>query len=257
MSRFSLLLVAACLLICQSAKADPAEAFSSANAAFSGGEFEAAYSAYQSLLEDGHLSAPLLYNLGNTCYRLKQFGEAALWYERALTLDPGFKEARQNLRFLRRSSGSLQFVGRESPSLTAPFKRDTLIRLATAGGWLAALGFAAALTLRLGSGIRTSLWIASSLLTLLALLAAAGLFLKHRDRADLATQAIVVAKDAKAFTAPTRAAGKVIDLPPGSQVASLSKRGNWHYIDLPGDLRGWVPDEAVSPLWPYDSALAD
>ncbi|MGI9243489.1 MAG: tetratricopeptide repeat protein, partial [Verrucomicrobiales bacterium] len=211
----------------------------------------------QDLINEGHLNAPLLYNLGNASYRLERSGEAALWYERALILDPSFKEARQNLRFVRRSDGSLEFDEGDSQFLTRAFKRDSLVRIVTSAGWLAALGFVAVFSLRLGNGVRKVLWLASPLLALIALAAAAGLLLKQKQRADLGQRAIIVAADTKAFTAPSRSAGTIIDLPPGSQVASVSERGNWHYIDVPGELRGWIPNETMSSLWPYDSALAD
>jgi tetratricopeptide (TPR) repeat protein len=237
--------------------AGPAEEFSAANSAYSKGDFEAAYSAYETLLAAGHLNASLLYNLGNTSYRLERPGEAALWYERTLTLDPSHREARQNLRFLQRAGGFLQFDENDAGSFANTFKRDTLVRIATAAAWLAALGFAAALTLRLGGAGKTTLWIASPLLGLVAILATGGLYLKHQRRSALAERSVVTASDLKASTAPARAAGTVIDLPPGSQIARVSERGEWHYVDIPGRLRGWVPSDATAPLWPYDSALAD
>lgn len=256
MPRFAII-IATLLLAATQASAGPAEDFSAANSAYSEGKFDSAYAAYQELLGDGHLNTTLLYNLGNTCYRLGRPGEAALWYERALTLDPAHPEARQNLRFLKRAAGLLQFEETEAHTLANRFRRDTLVRTTAAAAWLAALGLAAALTLQLGKPLKTTLWISSPILALVAIAAAGGLFFKHQRRTELAARAVVTATELKASTAPARAAGTVIDLPPGSQVAQVSERGEWQYIEIPGKLRGWVPSDAIAPLWPYDSALAD
>lgn len=235
--------------------ASPAETFAEANKAFDSGEFEKAYSGYKSLIDDGKISADLFYNLGNASYRLERSGEAVLWYRRCLILDPTHKESRQNLRFLQRTIGipdaDTAAVG------TDHFRRNTLVRVAMLTGWLAVLGIAAALTLRMGSGLKTCLWIASPLLALIGVAAAGGVYLKHLEQQDLNSRVIVTAAESKALASPARAAESVIELREGTQLLQLSKRGSWDYIDIPGDLRGWVPESSITPLWPYDPNLAD
>ena len=236
--------------------ADHAQSFRTANEAFLAGEFEAAYSGYQNLLEEQQISADLFYNLGNASYRLERPGEAALWYERALTLDPTHTEAAQNLRFLERSAGLLRFDSSGDGKPLDRVRRDTLVLAATVCGWLAVLGMAAAMTLRLGPGIRSSLWILSPMLLAATVLAGYGIYLKQRERSNIGDLAIVTANDSQAFTSPARGS-KVISLPAGSQVQQVSDRGSWQYIEIPGNLRGWIPGDTAEPLWPYDPNLAD
>ena len=244
------------VLAAHAAAADPAQQFKSANESFLAGEFQAAYSGYQQLLDDGQLSSDLLYNMGNTSYRLGRPGEAVLWYERTLTMDPTHKEATQNLRFLKRSAGLLRFKEPGKNDFIASVRRDTLIRAATFAGWLAILGFTAAIALRLTSGANTFLWIISPLLFAAALVAAYGVYAKQQQRSKITKLAIVTADESQAFTSPARSS-KVITLPPGSQVERVSKRGTWDYVDIPGNLRGWIPENTAQPLWPYDLDLAD
>lgn len=251
------LIATALLLITPFGIAGPGEDFSAANQALLDGDSESAYSAYQSLLDDGHINADLLYNLGNASYRLDRPGEAALWYERSLTLDPTHKEARQNLRFLKRKGGLLQFESRNHSSPVSSFRKNTLWQITACAAWLALLGFAAAITMRLNPACKSALWICSPLLALAAIAAAIGIYIKHQRQSDLATQAIVTAPNLKAYTAPARTSSTIIELPPGSQIKLVSTRGNWRYVDLPGELRGWVPGGSITPLWPYDSALAE
>ena len=50
-----------------------------------------------------------------------------------------------------------------------------------------------------------------------------------------------------------------LDLPPGSQLRLLEKRGAWSYVEVPVSAdeptRGWVETSVVQPLWPWDEAL--
>ena len=256
--RLAPIIAAAVFLLAPRADAGPAEQFSAANTQFREGEFEKAYVGYQEMLEAGHFNPDLFYNLGNASYRLARFGEAALWYERALAMDPTHREARQNLRFLKRTGGILQFEAGRFDDYLNMVRSDTLLAVATAAGWLAALGFAAALTLKCRRRTRAALWTISPIFALVALAAAAGFYLKRHKHGEVASRSIVTATGAKAFTAPARIASPVIDLPPGSQVARVSERGAWHYIDVPSDdVRGWVEKDAVEPIWPYDPGLAD
>ncbi|TAE59994.1 MAG: tetratricopeptide repeat protein [Bacteroidetes bacterium] len=81
--------------------ADPSALKSQGDAAYEAGNFEEALAQYEAVLAQGQESAGLYYNLGNTFYRLNRLGPSILNYERALKLDPGMKDARQNLILVR------------------------------------------------------------------------------------------------------------------------------------------------------------
>lgn len=72
-----------------------------ADSAYRKGNYEEAAVLYNQLIEHEGLSAGLLYNLGNTYYRMGKDGEAMLCYERANKLDSGNETIEQNLNFLR------------------------------------------------------------------------------------------------------------------------------------------------------------
>ena len=70
--------------------------------------------------------------------------------------------------------------------------------------------------------------------------------------------AALAPRDVRAYTAATTTAGTVMDLPPGSQVRVLEKRGAWTYVEIPSrpeNLRGWVENRVLIPYWPWDSSL--
>lgn len=90
--------------------------FQEASASYSRGEYGAAINGFEGLTRQG-VSAPLLYNLGNSYARAGQSGLAILNYERALLLVPGDSDIRANLELVRRDQGLFQ----EEPSLVQRF----------------------------------------------------------------------------------------------------------------------------------------
>jgi len=90
--------------------------FAIANKAYSENRFQDAADGYQSLLNSGHWNASLFYDLGNARFRLGDFGQAILNYERALALDPRHPEAEANLHLARDEARALEM------------RRDTLER---------------------------------------------------------------------------------------------------------------------------------
>src|SRR5438067_9858044 len=84
--------------------------FTKANQEYAAGDFNAAASDYDELVRSGQDSPNLFYNLGNACFRKKDFGRAILNYERALALDPHHPEAEANLRIARDEARALELV---------------------------------------------------------------------------------------------------------------------------------------------------
>src|SRR6476469_10356055 len=82
--------------------------FTKANQAYADGRLEEAATAYESLISSGNWNANLFYDLGNARYRLGDFGQAILNYERSLALDPRHPEADANLRLARDEARALE-----------------------------------------------------------------------------------------------------------------------------------------------------
>ena len=68
-----------------------------ADSAYSAGRYTEAVELYKGVIDSEGTSAQLLYNLGNACVRSGAPADAVIYYERALRLDPGNKDARNNL----------------------------------------------------------------------------------------------------------------------------------------------------------------
>src|SRR3954471_10060416 len=82
--------------------------FAKANQAYAEARYDEAAAGYQELVRSGNWNATVFYNLGNAQYRLGNFGQAILNYERALALDPRHPEADANLRLARDEARALE-----------------------------------------------------------------------------------------------------------------------------------------------------
>lgn len=228
----------------RAALADPDRIFAEANRAFEQGDYPGAEAAYRSLVAEPLVSAELFFNLGNALYRQDRAGEAALWYRRALEIDPRFAEARQNLRVVKKKTGYHEFELTGPEAALARLGRGELIAVLSAGAWIALLALAAALLARRLQGARPLLFAAVSIGALLATAAGWGL---RRQQAALSadTLAVVTAPDAAARTSPAPDAETVVALPPGSELRILQEAGPWTYVAIPRDLRGWVRSDSL------------
>ncbi len=75
--------------------------FRQANQQYQESSFEAALETYQKILDSGHESGALFYNIGNTHFKLGELGRAILNYERAQRLMPRNQDVKANLALSR------------------------------------------------------------------------------------------------------------------------------------------------------------
>lgn len=225
------------------------EIFQSANDHFERGEFEEASQQYQGLASNGLISSDLYFNLGTTFYRLDKPGEAMLWFRRTKLIEPLAPEVPQNMSFLKSKIGFLEFADSGPASFLRSLLPGTGKWLGSLLLWIAVISVATAFVIPRFRPRRTGLIVSG---IVLAILGGTALRLEHyrETRLDPKKFATVTANKTKALTAPSPSAKTVIDLPPGSEVRIIQATGKWRYLDIPGELRGWVRAEEIEPLWP-------
>lgn len=255
--------IALCLCTATASLADtPDELFEEARTSLEAGDFLKAQYKAETLLkqEPPAISSEGFQILGHARYRQEDPGQAVLQYDRALLLDPRAPEIRQNLRHLEAQLRYLTFPP-SSPlvgwSTLLTLNEWTL--LTAAGAWLILIGLTLRAILRgrsNGPSKQARLLTGISVFTGFLIIIPAATFLALRPAASERVKdiAIVTAQDNRAFSAATRTAGTVTDLPPGSQVRLLETRGAWAYVEIPDaiePLRGWVEAISITPLWPW------
>ncbi len=227
-------------------------------AAYDAGRFAEAKEFFEGILSDSKkLSADLFYNLGCTEARLENSGRAALWFQRTLLLDPRHHEARQNLRFLAKKEAFLAFSADGLQHLASYARHSTWRSLFWTSLWIAGLSAVCLFWLR----PRRALWVPISLLCIASLATGAsglGLYAKSHQLPPDKIQ-VAVEKGLTLYNAPAEAADEVISLNLGTQSHPLETRGQWSYVELPGEVatRGWIRTKNLEPLWPYANSLID
>lgn len=221
------------------AASDPT--FTQANQEYAAGHFDKAISGYEQLARSGKWSANLFYNLGNAFYRAGDFGKAILNYERALALEPHHPEADANLRLARDQARALEL--RATPAERyfrfATEKQFTIA--AAVAFWTAAFALAAQLLSRRRSAARIAVLVCGFVICIAS---AVGAYVDENGRNGRGL-AIVTGKDVQARVATAENSGNVLTLPAGSEIKLLSARGDWLYVGLPNDQRGWIPANAA------------
>jgi tetratricopeptide (TPR) repeat protein len=227
----------ACTFWISSAFAQSDADFPKANQEFAQGHFKEAISGYEALIRDGQWSANVFYDLGNAYFRAGDFGRAILNYERALALARRHPEATANLQIARDEAHALELQ---------PSWRERYLQFGTANQYsvTAAVAFwiAAFCLVALIFTPRRSAAMISLLLVMLFVFAGAIFAIWQVERGSKGNAlAIVTGKDVQARLATADTANAVLALPPGSEVKILSTRGDWTYVALPNNLRGWIP----------------
>ena len=241
-----LILLLGLLLIAQP---NTAEAFTSeAQTAWENGKYQVALDA--SLLSLKEKATPdLLYNVGSCYYRLGEPGKAALYYHRALELDPHHPEARQNLAFLERKMGAISRLDDDSPvwaqRLNIPVLHSILLLLM----WLFLI-FLLIRFVRPSSRVQRVSTIGLIVTTMLALLMGAVLFFHPGTPENLsAPNAVLVSKDStEVRTEPSAGGSVILNATPATSCRILTERGNWSYIELPNGSRGWIKDSTLESI---------
>jgi tetratricopeptide (TPR) repeat protein len=211
--------------------------FARANQAYAEGRYEEAANGYESLVSSGSRHPNLFYDLGNAKYRLGDFGQAILNYERALALDPRHPEADANLRLARDEARALELRKDwiERYSSMATVKQYSIA--AAIAFWSAVFVVAHLLLSRRRSAGRIAL---VALSTIVGAVSVFGIFTLENGTHGNAL-AVVTAKEIEARLATADNAKSILLLPAGSEITSLSERGDWIYAALPNDQRGWIP----------------
>jgi hypothetical protein len=236
------------LAFCDGTKADaaPMHRFEAGNQQYAQGNWSAALVEYESIAKTGPVSANLFLNLGNTHFQLGNFGLAALFFDRALQLEPEHAQARLNLQSALDKAGTpfqpeskFKIIFRRCSRMLPNIHWLTLMSVCF---WTAV---GSVFGLRWGSS-KPPLWIALSLAVSGFVFCLATLqHLRSESR-----RAVVIVPQSAALTAPADRSPPILSLTAGASVHILSLRGPWTFCELSGDTKGWIPTVHLQALYP-------
>ncbi len=218
------------------------ELFIEANAAYEAGDYPTAVRLYRSLIERGHDSGFLHFNLGNAYLRNGELGRAIAAYRRSWLRLPRDEDVQANLEFARKTTqDALAAPGPSAVTSTLFFWHYglSLAELQRAALALNAL-FWGVLALRLwrrqSEVLRWTTFLI--LLPLIAVLASLAVRVVEPQRV-----AVVVPQEINAQSGPGEDAVVRFKLHAGSEVALRGRRDGWLRIALPDGQQGWIEAE--------------
>jgi tetratricopeptide (TPR) repeat protein len=212
--------------------------------------FRKALVRYTFIVEQGKVkNSKLFYNIGNTYFRLRDFGRAILWYRRADLLDRGNGDIIRNLDVARRTGGitapvsSASFFSRAIDSFHAAISFRTRYWLFTIlFGTFWVFGAAAVIS-------RRSFGWATAMTATVALLFAASVLFDSWHRASF-REVVVIVKDAVAREGDGRGYTPLFNTPlhAGMELKLISSRHEWVELQFPDGRKGWLPAAAVEVI---------
>lgn len=216
------------------------------------GNYDVAIDYYNMVLGDNHASADLYYNLGNAYYRTGLLGLAILNYERALRLQPGMTDARQNLDL---ANSKTQDRITTLPRLFIVNWYNALITRVSTATWrlLAILFFALAclafLFLFLSRNITWRKGALAALIVGLLFFAFSHFFLiKNISYLNSHSDAIVLDPSIAVKSSPEAQSVDKLILHEGTKVSITETLAGWHKITLADGTTGWCQSENIERI---------
>jgi hypothetical protein len=218
-------------------------ASNAADADAAGASYKEARDNYKAAIAAGNESWAAYYNLGNACFKLGEFGEAVLNYERAYTIDPVIPETVANIARARETAG-LPPVRVQSRLETwgTKFPMRWFMWAGALGGW----AFLAAFILPFFYGRHRMATIAASIAAF-ALFGAsvAGMYAWHVH----AKWHVVTVDDTPILAAPDEKASVVRKLVAATGVEVVRSYDKWIFVHTEQGDEGWVLAAQAPSVW--------
>ena len=249
----TVLLAAAWLLGASGGGAGTVEVlFSRGNDAYARGDYGAAADLYRKILGAGIRNSRVYYNLGNACFKSNRIGEAILYYEKELKLDPTDVDARENLRFANvRIRDRVPADARPWVMSLLERGRDVLrieqVMQIFTGLYLAAMAMAAVWLLAAGRRWAAGVGIAAALLLVLSLVAGGWGIAQARAR-EASDEAIVLAAKVEVLSGPGSENTLLASVHEGTKVRIHNRRQTWVQVTIPDGRAGWIRREALGVI---------
>ncbi len=226
--------------------------FEKGNALYQKGEYEAAISAYESVLNGKQQSAEVYFNLGNCYYKLNKVAPAIYNYEKALVFHPNDSEIRNNLKFAQKMTideiKEVPKVGfaKLLRDFTAIFHYDSWAWIAVSLSTLFLLFFVGYYFSQITLWKRI-FFIGMFVLVFLILISVlAAIFEKDHDVNE--RPAIIFAEVAEVKGEPKASSSDVFVLHEGTKVYIKETLDNWRKVELTDGSEGWMESSSLKEV---------
>lgn len=222
--------------------------FAKANYYYNASRYDTAVIIYERIMEEGFVSAPLLYNIGNTYFKMRNYPMAILYYEKALKLDPTNKEIKQNLAI---ANALITDKIEPMPVFFLTKWWRNIGNQLSANGWAgASLKLFGLLLILLfvyftarTRGVRKASFFTSILVIILFVCSLIFAYQKHQYLNEQ-NEAIVMTPTITVKSSPSSSGVDLFVLHEGTKVEIMDKADNWDKIKISDGSVGWMPSSA-------------
>lgn len=219
------------------------------NDSYSLGEWTNALLNYEQIEKNGKVSPQLYYNIGNTYFKLGNKGKAILYYERAIKLNPSYKDAINNLQIV--SLQTLDKIEKVPEFVLITWIKEIRNSInSNTWAWLGII-FLVILSLlllmyRFSSymGVRKFSFILSCIMLFLVV-ASFSFSINLRLHANSIENAIVLSPVSNIKSAPNATGNNLFILHEGTKLTILEDIGPWKKIELEDGRQGWIDSSTI------------
>ncbi|WDO13723.1 tetratricopeptide repeat protein [Flavobacterium sp. WW92] len=226
--------------------------FEAGNKLYRQDKFEEAVKAYENVLKTKKHSAELYFNLGNAYYKLNKTAPAIYNYEKALLLNPGYSEAKNNLQFAQNMT-----IDEIKPVQEVGFGKviHDFTSSHTYDGWAKiAIGFSVIFLLFFigyyfsAATMLKRIFFVGLFIALIGLIISVASAIAEKTRYENDKPAIIFADTISVKNEPKENADDAFILHEGTKVQVIEVLDNWRKIQLADEKEGWISKEALKEI---------
>ena len=219
--------------------------FESANNDYLEGNYEEALKKYNQILEYGLVSGEVYFNLGNTCYKLKQYGRSIYYYEVAKKYLPGDEALERNLQLAQiHTIDKIEPV----PQLFLKTWWNSVINLFGMGvyAWATFFAFFVLITvlilrLLIQSRLNKTIWSFAIIFMMLLVIFSNKVYVFETTKFG-----IILSAQVSVVSEPNVTGAETFILHEGTKIEVLRSLGDWYEIRIADGKTGWTRNSDVN-----------
>ena len=242
----SILFFVLCSTVCSAVDVNPI--WQKANNFYQKKQYDSAILYYQQMAASKPGNAPLYYNLGNAFYRSNKVGAAVLNFERALSIDPNFTAASDNL-MLTQSRIANKINPLPEIFFIKWWKNVTNAAHANMTAIISLILFLALVGILLLNRFRKPEWLRGQIIGGLVVIWICSLIIAVQSavNANARDMAVVMQGDAPLMTSNQQTKTQSL-IPEGTTVKIISVKSGWIEVELPDGRSGWLVETALERI---------
>ena len=224
--------------------------FEKANYYYNEARYDTAVVIYEGIINEGYVSAPLLYNIGNAYFKMRNYPMAILNYEKALKIEPDNADIKQNLAI---ANALITDKIEPVPEFFLKKLWRSIGDKLSANEWatvslvliaLVLITLFLYLTART-RGVKKSMFFIGILLIIIALCSIIHASQKWKYMNEH-NEAIVMMPTITVKSSPSSSGTDLFVLHEGTKVDIMDKADNWNKIKIADGSVGWLPSSCIT-----------